>query len=129
MWSASFRSGAVESSKRFTTVQSRIPSLALLLGQNSNFVEDYFQKLGTKLRLDFALVMKFWGAQAAGLQVSAACRDPEMGRFAEMHLSRMLQAGLPATTGFATANPSCGGLAACAPQKRATGVTPATTIH
>ncbi len=43
------RCGAVESSKRFTTAQSRITSLALLLIQNSNRVEIYLRLPGDEI--------------------------------------------------------------------------------
>src|SRR6266478_7826378 len=58
-----------------------------------------------------------WGAQAASLPSSAACRRHSMGRsevwnrtFAEIFRQAAEK------DRFATANPSCGGLAACAPQ-------------
>src|SRR5437016_11000560 len=42
---------------------------------------------------------KFWGAQAASLQVSAACRDRELASN-RIACAKMLPAGLPATTGW-----------------------------
>src|SRR2546429_2331083 len=44
MPSSEYRTG--ESSKRFTTVQSRTTSLALLLNENSDFVENYLRYFG-----------------------------------------------------------------------------------
>ena len=46
---ASLRRGAVESWKRFTTVQSRTTSLPLVLIQNDNFVEIYLRLPGDEI--------------------------------------------------------------------------------
>src|SRR5207247_10713847 len=40
------------------------------------------------------------GAQAASLQISAACRDPETWCHSKLPVHKMLTAGLPATTGW-----------------------------
>src|SRR5438034_11075664 len=40
------------------------------------------------------------GAQAASLQISAACRDPETWCHSKLPVHKMLPAGLPATTGW-----------------------------
>jgi len=40
-----------------------------------------------------------WGAQAASLHVSAACRDGKMEIIRQLTVFKMLPAGLPATTG------------------------------
>ncbi len=40
-----------------------------------------------------------WGAQAASLHVSAACRDGKMEIIQQLTVFKMLPAGLPATTG------------------------------
>jgi len=57
---------------------------------------------------------QFWGAQAASLQVSAACREREIASISNG--VREAVAGRAAGNyRFATANPSRGGLAACAP--------------
>jgi hypothetical protein len=45
-----------ESSKRFTTVQSRTTSLALVLTQNSDRVEIYLETFGDKTEMRIAAV-------------------------------------------------------------------------
>ena len=62
-----------------TTFPSRTTSLALFLVWNQNFVENYLQRFGDKIDTRTFRRWHFWGAQAASLQVSAACRDREPG--------------------------------------------------
>src|SRR5205823_7111284 len=60
---------------------------------------------------------KLWGAQAASLLFSAACRKA-LERLSPKLFFATLECRRQAADDcrFATANPSCGGLAACAPQ-------------
>src|SRR6266487_5532211 len=74
------------------------------------------KQLQTSIRS--TLQSKLWGAQAASLLFSAACRkalersSPKLF-FATLECRRQAADDCR----FATTNPSCGGLAACAPQK------------